>query len=154
MTQSIKCIQECKMLRLLTYTKILKDPTMIILEEGETGEKGMKLDNILLCNVGIYFNEHECFHNFFCYLAAHFCIPQNIFHLRKLTSIGVQLLYNISLVLFSPVQQNELAIHGHISPLFWIFNCQLSTTEILRTLTLRFGNKKLSIQFIAGVTKR
>ena len=52
------------MLRLLTYTKILKDPTMIILEEGETGEKGMKLDNILLCNVGIYFNEHECFHNF------------------------------------------------------------------------------------------
>ena len=52
------------MLRLLTHTKILKDPTMIILEEGETGEKGMKLDNILFCNAGIYFNEHECFHNF------------------------------------------------------------------------------------------
>ena len=37
---------------------------MIILEEGETGEKGMKVDNILFCNVGIYFNVHDCFHNF------------------------------------------------------------------------------------------
>ena len=37
-------------------------------------------------------------------------------YLFKLTFIGVQLLYNV--VLVSTVQQSELTIHIHISPLF------------------------------------
>lgn len=36
---------------------------MIIPEEGETSRKGMKLGNILFDIVGIYYNEHYCFHN-------------------------------------------------------------------------------------------
>ena len=83
--------------------------------------------------------------DFTAQMSAVFMSPPTFY--IKLFFIRVQLLYNI--VLVSIVQQNEITVCSHISPLFWIsFPFRSPRSTVQNSLCYKAGSHQLSIFYI------